>query len=179
MYEQIAALFLSQGSSAYFGEPVSQSQHALQCAARAEAEGASDALIVAALLHDIGHLLHGQGEDAAIRGIDTGHESVGKAWLARHFPPAVTEPVRLHVDAKRFLCAVDTTYYQILSVASRQSLELQGGLMSPPEQALFTANPFAQDAVRLRRWDDAAKIQGLDVPPLSHYSTRLSRLIKP
>jgi len=176
--EKIYDLFENGGDNAYFGEAVSQKEHALQSAYAAEQEGASDALIVAALLHDVGHLLHGGPEDMADHGIDDRHEVVGRAWLARHFGPEVSEPVRLHVDAKRYLCAVDKSYEAKLSPASVLSLKLQGGPMSPEEVAEFEKNPFAQDAVRLRHWDDIAKIVGLEVPELEHHRDRFPKLLK-
>jgi [1-hydroxy-2-(trimethylamino)ethyl]phosphonate dioxygenase len=175
MYETIADLFLAHGDDAYFGEAVSQSEHALQCAALAQSEDAPKSLIVAALLHDIGHLLHGQGENIAAQGVDAAHELVGEAWLVRHFPPSVTEPVRLHVAAKRYLCAVDADYYANLSDASKQSLVLQGGKMNIPQIIAFEENPFFLDAVRLRRWDDTAKVVGLEVPTLDTYQDMIDR----
>jgi phosphonate degradation associated HDIG domain protein len=176
--EKIFDLFAGRGDEAYFGEAVSQSEHALQSAHAAEREGASDALVVAALLHDVGHLLHGGPEDMAEQGIDDRHEVVGRAWLARHFGPEVTEPVRLHVPAKRYLCRVDAEYQSKLSPASVLSLQLQGGPMSDEEAKEFEANPFANDAVRLRRWDDIAKVVGMDVPGLEHYRGRFTGLLK-
>ena len=174
---QIAELFERQGTAAYFGEPVSQAEHALQSAHLAEREGADDALVVAALLHDVGHLLHGLGEDVADHGVDGRHEDVGHAWLTRWFGPAVAEPVRLHVAAKRYLCATDPDYLGRLSPASVRSLELQCGPFTPAELAAFEHNPHHTAAVRLRRWDDAAKVPGLSVPPLDSYRPRLAKLL--
>ena len=138
----------------YFGEPVTQKEHALQCGWLAEREGAAAALVVAALLHDVGHLLSSESEDAADRGIDQLHQDAGQRWLSQFFGPDVTEPVRLHVDAKRYLCATDPDYYAALSEASRQSLRLQGGPLRSSDLSAFAEQPFAMDAVRLRRWDD-------------------------
>lgn len=165
----LIALFARHGAEGYFGEKVSQQEHALQSAALAEAEGATPALIVAALLHDVGHLIHTGGEDIAERGIDARHEAIGATYLARHFGPAVVEPVRLHVPAKRYLCALDQAYWRDLSPASKRSLELQGGIFSPDEAEEFAALPQAQDAVRLRRWDDQAKVVGLETKPVEAY----------
>ncbi len=174
--QDLIRLFETEGDAAYFGEAVSQKEHALQAAWLAEQEGASDALVVAALLHDVGHLRHGQGEDVADRGEDARHETAGADWLKGHIGPEVVEPVRLHVSAKRYLCSVDPAYRNGLSPASLQSLELQGGAYSVAESQEFERNPFARDAVRLRRWDDAAKVPGLDVPPLALYLPRVERL---
>jgi phosphonate degradation associated HDIG domain protein len=168
--EDISRLFQDRGDSQYGGECVTQAEHALQSAALAESEGARPGLIVAALLHDIGHLLHHLPDDAPDNGVDDRHETVGVNWLRGVFPPDVTEPVRMHVDAKRYLCAIDPDYFSQLSPPSVVSLKLQGGPMSPQEVAQFQANPFAEDAVRLRRWDDTAKIEGLATPPFSHFA---------
>ena len=170
----VVRLFAAGGEAAYFGEAVSQTAHALQSANLAERAGAADALIVAALLHDVGHLLHGLPEDIAERGIDGRHEQGGADWLARHFGPAVSEPVRLHVAAKRYLCAVEPAYLAGLSPASRRSLELQGGPFDAAGVRAFEAEPYFRDAVRLRRWDDEAKVPGLAVPGLDHYRGRLA-----
>lgn len=169
---------LNEHGDAYFGEPVSQREHALQAAWLAEQEPAPSALIVAALLHDIGHLLHGLPESVADAGVDGKHEEAGHAWLARHFGPEVTEPVRLHVDAKRYLCATDVNYMDSLSPASMQSLALQGGPFTRADARTFADLPFAQSAVRLRRWDDSAKTPGLEVPDAEHYRARLTSLIR-
>jgi phosphonate degradation associated HDIG domain protein len=173
----IADLLETRGRSMYFGEDVTEAEHALQAAQLAEAEGAADSLVCAALLHDVGHLLHRYGEDAADRGIDGRHEQIGYAWLKRWFGPAVAEPVKLHVAAKRYLSATDPGYRNLLSPASVQSLELQGGPFSPAEVTAFEQLPFSEEAVRLRHWDDAAKVPGLAVPGIDHYRSRLSRLM--
>ena len=173
--DTIMELFARRGATAYHGEAVSQAEHALQAADLAEREGAPDRLVVAALLHDVGHLLDGQDDDLADRGVDGRHEEAGCAWLARHFGPEVTEPIRLHVAAKRYLCAVSPSYVDGLSPASRKSLSLQGGAMSDLERGEFESNPAHGDAVRLRHYDDAAKVPGLDVPGLEHHRDRLFR----
>src|SRR5262249_49953725 len=113
----VLRLFKERGDAAYLGEPVSQTEHALQAARAAERAGAAAALVAAALLHDVGHLLHDLPEDCARAGIDDAHEERGGRWLGRHFGPDVVEPVRLHVAAKRYLCASDPTYLGRLSEA--------------------------------------------------------------
>src|SRR5262245_23088735 len=128
--ETVLTMFRRAGANAYFGENVTQTEHALQTAQLAATSGALDELIVAALLHDVGHLLRGLSEDAATQGIDDAHEDCGAAWLERHFGVAVSAPVRLHVAAKRYLCATDPTYWEGLSAASQLSLRLQGGPFS-------------------------------------------------
>jgi len=175
--DEVVELFATRGHDAYVGEPVSQLEHGLQAAYYAEREGASDELIVAALLHDIGHLIHKLPEDAADHGIDTRHEHLGGAWLKRYCGPEVTEPIRLHVPAKRYLCATDAEYQAQLSPASIQSLTLQGGPFTPDEVAEFERNPHFRAAVALRRWDDLAKIPALEVPPLEYYRPRLERVL--
>jgi phosphonate degradation associated HDIG domain protein len=173
----IADLLETRGRALYFGEAISEAEHALQSAYLAEGEGADDALVVAALLHDIGHLLHRHGQDVADRGIDGRHEDIGHAWLSRWFGPAVAEPVQLHVAAKRYLSVTDPAYVSQLSPASRQSLDLQGGPFSAAEAAEFERLAFFRQAVRLRYWDDAAKVPGLAVPPFDHYRPRLERMV--
>lgn len=167
--EEIFDLFQKRGDAEYFGEPVSQLEHALQTAALAEAAAASHSLIAAALLHDIGHLVHGLPETIADQGVDARHEVAGERWLAARFGGSITEPVRLHVDAKRYLCRVDRNYLENLSPASLQSLQLQGGPFDAECARKFESNPFFRDAVKLRRWDDQAKTPGLIVPGLAHY----------
>ncbi len=166
------ALYARKGRLAY-GEGVSMIEHGLQAALLAEQEGAGTAMIAAALLHDIGHLLHSLPEDVADRGIDTHHESLASAWLSQYFPPAVSEPVRLHVAAKRYLSAVEPGYLAALSPASVLSLGLQGGPMSEAEATRFAGERFSADAVRLRRWDDLAKRPGWKTLGLEHYRAAL------
>jgi phosphonate degradation associated HDIG domain protein len=175
--DDILAVFNDRGSEQYFGENVSQLEHALQAARLAQIYGCPEPLIIAALLHDVGHLVHESGEDIADRGIDTRHEALGEAWLARHFGPEITEPIRLHVDAKRYLCAVEPEYLKQLSAASVQSLKLQGGPMNPDEVKAFEANPYFQEAVTLRRFDDEAKVVGMETPSLGEYRNLVSRAL--
>jgi phosphonate degradation associated HDIG domain protein len=174
--EVIAAVFAAfsqRGDTAYLGEPVSLTEHMLQTALAAEQAGADPVLVASALLHDYGHLVHDLPEDSAEHGVDTEHEEAGAVWLERYFVPRVTEPLRLHVLAKRYLCATEPDYLAALSPASVLSLRLQGGPCSAEEVAEFERNPFADEAVRLRRWDDVGKLEGLDTPPLEHYRPAL------
>jgi phosphonate degradation associated HDIG domain protein len=175
---EIFELLQERGHGSYFGEPVSQLEHALQCAHFAEQEGAAPSLIVAALLHDVGHLLHGEDEGVADSGTDMEHELLGEEWLSARFGPEVTQPVKLHVAAKRYLCATDLAYLGKLSPASVQSLKLQGGPMTLAEVAEFGADPFAKDGIRLRHWDDLAKDPTLAVEPLTHYRPLLESVSK-
>jgi [1-hydroxy-2-(trimethylamino)ethyl]phosphonate dioxygenase len=175
--DEIFALYARRGEATY-GEGVTQSEHALQAAWLAEQEGASAELIAAALLHDIGHLLHDLPDDVAEHGIDTRHERLASAWLSQHFGPEVTEPVRLHVAAKRYLCTAAPGYFDALSEASKLSLKLQGGPMSETEAKAFQSDPASQPAVRLRRWDEAAKQAGLDTPAFQHFGIYLCACLK-
>ncbi len=174
--ETLLAYFARRGADGYSGEAVTQEAHALQCAALAEAEGADDALVIAALLHDVGHLIHNAGESLAARGIDARHEIIAATHLTRWFGPAVIEPVRLHVPAKRYLCATDAAYYDALSPASQQSLAVQGGAFDAAEAEDFAALPFAQDAVALRRWDDRAKVPDAPTRSLEAYRDMIRRV---
>ena len=176
--DQIIELFNDHGGSLYFGELVTEKEHALQAAYLAEQAGASQTLVVAALLHDIGHLLHGLDEDVADHGVDGKHEDVGAAWLKGHFPDEVVDCVRLHVDSKRYLTAVEPGYLEGLSEASKLSLQLQGGPFTQEEVKDYEARePFFNQAIQVRRWDDEAKIVGLDVPPVEYYRPALESLL--
>jgi phosphonate degradation associated HDIG domain protein len=175
--DRIFTLFQNKGNGLYFGEAVTETEHALQCAHLAERSGAAPALIAAALLHDIGHLLHNQPEDVAERGIDARHEEGGAVWLQRYFGSEIVDPVRLHVAAKRYLCAVEPEYQSALSEASRRSLRLQGGPMSANEVSCFERLTWFRSAVAVRRWDDEAKVPGLAVPGLEHYRTCLETVL--
>jgi gamma-butyrobetaine dioxygenase len=172
----LAELFASQGARDYLGEPVSVAAHLLQAAALASAAGAPDALVAAALLHDVGHLAPGDGTGGGDSYGDVRHGELGAAWLSSWFPPAVTEPVRLHVAAKRYLCGTDPSYFGLLSEASVHTLSLQGGPMTRAEASSFEALPYATDAVAVRRWDDQAKDPAAVVPPFARYRPLLDRL---
>jgi phosphonate degradation associated HDIG domain protein len=165
----IERLFRDHGHIAYSGEPVTQLEHALQTALLAERDHARPELVTAAFLHDLGHLLNLQGESPTARGIDDQHQYFAIPFIRPLFPPAVVEAVRLHVDAKRALCALEPGYYEALSEDSKRSLKLQGGIFSRAEVDAFLAKPFAEDAMRVRRWDDAAKVAGEVTPPIGHY----------
>lgn len=170
---QILQMFRERGDSQYGFEPVSQREHALEAAYFAEISGATPNLIVAALLHDVGHLLHDLPPDAPEQGIDDKHELLAAKWLALRFGESVVEPVRLHVEAKRYLCSTDPDYRKRLSPPSVLSLELQGGGMNFLEIEKFRHNPYFQAAVTLRTWDDAAKVPGMELPPLEHFAKYL------
>lgn len=172
--EQIVRLYRTAGAARYGMEAINQEQHALQCALLAEQAGASAALVAAALLHDLGHLLvHQLPEGAA--GKDDLHEYRAIPFLRGEFPDAVIEPVRMHVAAKRFLCAVDERYWDGLSPASRHSLQLQGGAFTTAEAEHFIAQPYAADAVDLRRWDDQAKSPTRATPGWEHFTRVLEQ----
>jgi len=167
---EIERLFQQRGEELYGGEAVSQLEHALQCAALAEKESGDAADIAAALLHDVGHLLEPDAAGSlAENATDARHEHLGQRYLEAHFGPAVTEPVRLHVAAKRYLCSVESNYLETLSDESLRSLRLQGGPMNEAEVAEFAALPHFERAVALRRRDDAAKIVGEVTPSIGHF----------
>jgi phosphonate degradation associated HDIG domain protein len=174
----IAGLFASEGATEYLGEPVTQAAHLLQAAALAERDRAGDALIAAALLHDVGHFAGAVTGHDLMRGTDTRHAEAGAAWLSQWFGEEVTEPVRLHVAAKRYLCAVEPDYAAALSPASVYTLGVQGGPMRGSELAEFTANRYAQAAVQVRRWDDAAKDPDARPPALAHFANVLRALAR-
>lgn len=171
-------LFARHGA-VHYGEDASQLQHALQCAELARREDCAETLVAAALLHDIGQFMDGAGEAAELHGIDARHEIGGAAWLRRYFPDSVSEPVRLHVAAKRYLCAIEPGYEADLSAASVLSLRLQGGAMSAAERQAFEAEPFHADAVTLRRFDDAGKQIDWHPPTLESYRPLLTALLIP
>jgi phosphonate degradation associated HDIG domain protein len=173
--EEIEGLFAQRGGDMYSGEPVTQLEHALQSAALAEGEGASDAMVTAALLHDLGHLLHDLGETPTLRGVDDVHQFRALPFLRGTFGAEVLDPIRLHVDAKRYLCATRAGYLAALSEDSKRSLGLQGGIFNEGRSEAFIAQPGARDAVRLRLWDDAAKTAGAATPPLAHFLARARR----
>ena len=168
--DDIIGMLQVQGADQYGNEAVSQQQHALQCAHLAERAGAAPELVAAALLHDLGHLLAARAAvPAPTMGRDDLHQYVLLPFLRGVFPAAVIEPIRMHVDAKRYLCHASSHYLASLSMASQRSLVLQGGPFSADEAAAFLMQPFATDAVALRRWDDCAKDPMAKPPGLAHY----------
>ena len=175
----ICILFARQGGRAYAGEPVNQIEHALQTATRAEDEGAGHALVTAALLHDLGHLLNDQGESPTLRGVDDLHQYAALPFLRALFDDDVLAPIRLHVDAKRYLCATRDGYFEALSADSKRSLVLQGGIYRPEEAKAFIAQPHAGDAVRVRLWDDLAKLENAVTPPLAHFVVSIEAAQRP
>src|SRR5580698_4807795 len=172
----IADLFASEGAADYLGEAVTQAAHMLQAAALAERAGATPALIAAALLHDVGHFTGTVTGRDLMTGTDNRHSEQGATWLAQWFGAEVTEPVRLHVDAKRYLCAVEPGYLAKLSPASVYTLGVQGGPMTAGEIATFERQPYAQEACQVRRWDDEAKDPAAPTPPFSHFAAGLTAL---
>jgi len=166
--DEILEIYSRRGTLAYFGESVSMAEHALQAAYFARAAAAPPPLIVAALLHDVGHLADWV-EDAR-------HEEVGCGWLAERFPSEVYEPVRLHVPAKRYLCATNERYFSKLSAASVATLRLQGGPMSAAEIARFEQERYCREAVSIRCWDDQGKVAGLVTPQLETYRPLLDSI---
>ncbi|MAJ93433.1 MAG: HD domain-containing protein [Rhodospirillaceae bacterium] len=167
-----------EGGARYGMEAINQLEHALQSALQAEQEDAGPALITAALLHDIGHLIHKLGVAAEL-GIDDRHEVLGEKLLRRWFDDDVVLPVALHVDAKRYLCRVEPGYFDRLSPASVRSLELQGGPFRDGEADEFIRQLGGEAAVRLRRWDERAKVKDLETPPLSHFCHYVEACIRP
>ena len=176
--EDIINLFAEKGSQMYGAEAVTQLQHALQCATLAEEACKSNEMITACLLHDLGHLIHDLGDDAGERGIDDLHEYRALSMLGTLFEPAVTEPIRLHVAAKRYLCAVNTDYWKNLSDASKRSLELQGGMFSLEAASGFIRQPHAECAVQLRLYDDQAKVVNKLTPDFNHFTQYINVCLK-
>ncbi|WP_405063997.1 HD domain-containing protein [Kribbella sp. NBC_01505] len=175
--DQIAELFAGQGAEDYFGEAVTQAEHMCQAGLLAQQSGAPDALVAAALLHDIGHFQGELSGDDLMQGTDNRHSHSGSEWLAQWFGPAVTEPVRLHVAAKRYLCAAEPEYFAKLSEASVYTLQVQGGPMTPEQVERFEAEPYCTDAVALRRWDDEAKDPTIQTPSFDHFRPLLEGLL--
>ena len=167
--QELLEIFAGRATRRYGLSAINQLQHALQAASLAEADDAPPATVLASLLHDVGHMIHGLGEDPAGRGIDDVHEELGAKWLAERFSPEVSEPVRLHVAAKRYLCAVEADYFGKLSPDSVRSLGLQGGPMSADEIEEFKRHPLYLEAVRLRRYDEAAKDPRASTPDFDHF----------
>ena len=178
MVQKIVDLFNEKGHSLYGGEAVTQMEHALQAATFAKKNNASDALITASLLHDIGHLLHALPDDAPDHGVDDLHEELAALFLEKYFIKEVVEPAKLHVQAKRYLCFVDAGYYNTLSEPSRQSLALQGGIMNAEEAAEFEKFENYKEAVLLRTWDDLAKDPTMQTDPIEAFAPYIANTLK-
>ncbi len=174
--DEIEALFAERGGR-HYGENVTEREHALQCAALAEAAGDPPSVVLAALLHDVGHLLHELGESIADAGVDARHEELGADWLASRFPAEIVEPVRLHVAAKRYLCGHSARYAAGLSAASATSLRLQGGPMDEEECDAFERHPHYHAAVRVRLHDDQGKVAGLATKSIAAYRPLVTRFV--
>ena len=178
--ERIAELFAGEGLRSYLGEEISIAVHMLQAGALAELSGATDHLVAAALLHDVGHFAavsRRQTDGQQLESVDFRHQDSGADWLAEWFPLDVSEPVRLHVMAKRYLCRVEPDYVARLSPASVHTLSLQGGPLTDGEARLFESLPYAAAAVSVRRWDDVAKDPTMDTPPFGHFRPLLGHLL--
>ncbi|WP_020529715.1 HD domain-containing protein [Flexithrix dorotheae] len=170
--------FLKSVGSLHLDEIITQYEHGIQTAVLAKKEAGNASLITAALLHDIGHLVTGKEEELPdFREVDLEHEQIAVDFLKRIYPPAVLEPIRLHVDAKRYICTVDQQYFDFLSPASKNSLELQGGRFSSLEKELFEENEFFREAVLLRKWDDRAKVENLEIPDIMEFKSYLEESI--
>ena len=179
--EKVATLFdyMERRGQSFYDESVTQLEHACQCANQARLHDGSTTQVASALLHDLGHFLldeHNAENDFLEE--DQNHEEIGANYLEPFFPEVVTTPIRLHVPAKRYLCTTDASYYDDLSEASKRSFRLQGGVMSDEEQAAFEGIPHYQDALQLRRWDDLAKVKGLEIPAINTYREIVQACLK-
>lgn len=162
----------------HYGENVTELQHALQSAQLARQAGEPDAIVLSCLLHDVGHLIHGLGEDVAEHGIDACHEQLGADWLAEWYPEQIVEPIRQHVASKRYLCLREPGYRQALSEASEMSLQLQGGPMTESEAQRFEQSPHCAACLTVRRYDDQAKVVGMQTAPLESYLPLLRQWLR-
>lgn len=174
----IADIFLRRGADSYLGEDVTMSEHMLQAALLAEQAGAKDETIASALLHDIGHYTNEFPEDALEQDIDNHHDTAGAAVLKPYFPSIVTDCVLHHVSAKRYLCAIDPSYFDGLSAASVHTLKLQGGPMNEADVTAFQTKPHLDEIIKVRVWDDLAKIIGVETPPFEHYAPILQKVVE-
>lgn len=177
---EILFAFMCERGQSHYDEAVTQLAHALQCAQLAADDGCDDAAVTAALFHDIGHLLLDEHDmQSGFLAEDLNHEESGANWLEAFFPAEVTEPVRLHVPAKRYLCSTDQTYYDTLSEASKRSFQVQGGQLTADEQAELETNAGLQPALRLRRFDDLGKQPDCEVPEIGAYTEHVKRCLRP
>ncbi len=177
--KQLIEQMFEERGALHYGESVTQLEHALQCASLAQQAGVGSALVIAALLHDIGHMVHDDAAAAFKEARDDHHEALGAKWLRRHFVDAVVQPVAWHVQAKRYLCLRESGYWDALSAVSKQTLVLQGGPMNEAEATRFEQQAYAQDAVMIRRWDDTGKREDAEVLPLQHFLDLVPQVVMP
>ncbi len=173
----LADIFDRRGGEEYLGEPVTMAEHMLQGATLAEQAGLPEEVIVATLLHDIGHFTSEFGSFTMNDTEDRFHEEAGAQVLARFFPEIVTDCVRYHVAAKRYLCATKPDYFSRLSEASVHSLNLQGGPMSEDEVKAFETNPNLAEIVQVRHLDDAGKRDDMTTPGFAHFAPVVQRVV--
>lgn len=175
-YEALAELFEAEGDQDYLGEAVSMAQHMLQAGQAARDAGADRELVVAAVVHDVGHFSGAISGTQLMQGTDNHHDEAAVSWLGQWFGPEIIEPVRMHVDAKRYLCATDAAYYDQLSDASKYTMSVQGGPMSQAEVDAFASSPYVDAAVALRKFDDLGKDPNLAEIPLSQFRVDIEAL---
>lgn len=175
-YLEVKELFELAKAEEYLGEDITLVEHMIQCAENARTDNAPDWLIVAALLHDIGHLLVPDAASAQDSGIDMHHDDVGAEWISKRFPNNIVQVVRLHVDAKKYLVATDVAYFDNLSEASQITLEIQGGVFSDSEATDFIQQQFAHEAVLLRKWDDAGKVRGAALATIEDFEDLINEV---
>ena len=173
----LSDIFTRRGGEEYLGEPVTMAEHMLQGATIAEQNGQEETIIVGALLHDIGHFTSEFGTFNMEDTEDRFHEDAGADVLADFFPPVITDCVRFHVAAKRYLCAAKSEYFNRLSPASVKSLELQGGPMSNAERVEFEKNPHLQEIIQVRYLDEAGKRADMDISSFSHFAPMVQRIV--
>jgi phosphonate degradation associated HDIG domain protein len=174
----LADVFARRGGEEYLGEPVTMAEHMLQGAAIAEEQGLPEEIIVAALLHDIGHFTSEFGTFTMDDTEDRWHEDAGAELLAPFFPPVIVDCVKYHVAAKRYLCATRPEYFRRLSEASIHSLKLQGGPMSAEEVAEMERNPHLKEIVQVRYLDEAGKRAGMETPGFEHFAPMVQRQVE-
>jgi phosphonate degradation associated HDIG domain protein len=177
--EKIKCIFEERGSDQYGTEAVTQLQHALQSGQLAEESGAPESMVIAALIHDIGHIFTASNlAESSEDNLDDQHELIANAWIKEHFGPEVADPIRLHVIAKRYLCTKYPSYETQLSPTSYKSYLDQGGPMSSEEMAQFESELFYREALELRKWDDLAKAQNKQTPSFSHFIPAMDSCLK-
>jgi predicted HD phosphohydrolase len=162
-----------------YDESVTQLDHSIQTAMLARKYNAKSSLVVASLLHDIGHIILNENDlKVDFLHLDLNHEIVGAKWLEKVFPESVTEPIKLHVPAKRYLCTIDKNYYKKLSFSSKKSFNLQGGIMNNEEENEFLNNNYYMDALKLRKWDEKAKKKNMTMLPINDFKKDILSVIK-